>query len=729
MKLIIHPGHAKCGSTSIQNFLRVNRGKLFSSGYLVPDINFNFFDHPEVRHETESPRAFLEKIILGDDVGNFTEKLKSITGKYNHHTLIISAENLTNRISPGSNSYKIHQALKENFSEVTLIYYIKPQDNFILSSWQQWGYKKGLTLEEHTKQALAQHQPNYLNAVKCFENIFKKENIHVTPLNKKYLINQDLIMDFCSRSGIDTTELKVEVKEENKSLNPFICEELSKTPSLFKSPHDESVKRSLIEKVEDKSFLFKRHDSYLSVEKRKEIIKSFKKHNSYLHKNYFSHQDIEDIFQKHLEKISPYTKKTKENEKIKAKAAISKLNKNENKIKIVAIAKDEGAYLADWIYHHLYFGFDAIHIYVNRTKDKSYEILKKINEKYPNVTYDSIDWVDQLGSEAASHLQNICYSLALHESQKKQDCTHLLYIDIDEFWLPKNFSSSIHDCMRELNDPDVISFEWLIQVGEEHSFSPPPQNLNYQMASLVKTLFNINCSVKRMSVHKPLFTENVNHILANGEKFIPRNKRNQGGIIDSQRSFKNYTLMHRMYRSECEYIASLLRGNPENDFNIKLNRKSGYLTKGPTTKSFTISPQEYEEYLSKRKKYYKEIKVDKEISASQNLVKINSKKALKVIIVSLLEDEESTLKVLKGLKSESVSSVLKKTQKIINNAKLELSKLKEKNAGTLRDIAIKHENDKDYITAYYIMREAKKLRPNGPLINKKLTEYKKHITT
>ena len=54
-----------------------------------------------------------------------------------------------------------------------------------------------------------------------------------------------------------------------------------------------------------------------------------------------------------------------------------KINKSKIKTKIVAVAKDEGAYFSEWIHHHLYLGFDAIDIYVNRTSDNSLEILKK----------------------------------------------------------------------------------------------------------------------------------------------------------------------------------------------------------------------------------------------------------------------------------------------------------------------------------------------------------------
>ena len=46
----------------------------------------------------------------------------------------------------------------------------------------------------------------------------------------------------------------------------------------------------------------------------------------------------------------------------------------ELKIKLVAIAKDEAAYLPEWIFHHLYFGFDAIDIYVNNTTDNTHEL-------------------------------------------------------------------------------------------------------------------------------------------------------------------------------------------------------------------------------------------------------------------------------------------------------------------------------------------------------------------
>lgn len=55
----------------------------------------------------------------------------------------------------------------------------------------------------------------------------------------------------------------------------------------------------------------------------------------------------------------------------------------QNKVKIIAVAKDVGAYLAEWIHHHLYYGFSNIEIVLNRTADNSIQVLEHISKVYP----------------------------------------------------------------------------------------------------------------------------------------------------------------------------------------------------------------------------------------------------------------------------------------------------------------------------------------------------------
>ena len=49
----------------------------------------------------------------------------------------------------------------------------------------------------------------------------------------------------------------------------------------------------------------------------------------------------------------------------------------EAKIKLVAIAKNEAAYLPQWIHHHFSIGFNEIEIFINDTTDNSLAICEK----------------------------------------------------------------------------------------------------------------------------------------------------------------------------------------------------------------------------------------------------------------------------------------------------------------------------------------------------------------
>jgi len=49
------------------------------------------------------------------------------------------------------------------------------------------------------------------------------------------------------------------------------------------------------------------------------------------------------------------------------------------KIKLIAVAKDEAAYIPEWVYHHLNFGFDSISIYTNNISDNTRDVIDKIS--------------------------------------------------------------------------------------------------------------------------------------------------------------------------------------------------------------------------------------------------------------------------------------------------------------------------------------------------------------
>ena len=61
------------------------------------------------------------------------------------------------------------------------------------------------------------------------------------------------------------------------------------------------------------------------------------------------------------------------------------------RVRWCAIARDEGANVADGVFHHLRSGFDAIEVWINGTTDPSEEIPRRLGSRDPRVTYRVVD--------------------------------------------------------------------------------------------------------------------------------------------------------------------------------------------------------------------------------------------------------------------------------------------------------------------------------------------------
>jgi hypothetical protein len=249
---------------------------------------------------------------------------------------------------------------------------------------------------------------------------------------------------------------------------------------------------------------------------------------------------------------------------------------NRKKVRLVAIAKDESAYLPTWIFHHLHFGFDEIEIYINNTTDDSQLILDKISKKHP-VTYIMADFMyDQLDGES---FQIYAYKTA-HKKAIKDHIDYLLFLDIDEFWTPLDFTSTIHTCIKNLKSPDIISFEWVLKRNEETPFSFPYTNEDVVgQFHIVKSLFKTSLSNEYIHVHN-VIDPKAHNVLADGQ-LHPR--PGQWTIDGELISIKPYFILHRLWRSQLEYIYLLGQGmkafvseQDNTELNIKNNR-NGYL--------------------------------------------------------------------------------------------------------------------------------------------------------
>jgi hypothetical protein len=312
MELILHPGSGKCGSSSIQSFLYFNLENLETSNIWVADqeFKFRFEKESELQPFYKSAPIFYFKNLAEsqDGIEIFSNRLTEILDLANKNhckTLLISAENLTDVVltkKPG-----LHRVLQEKFDKIKVIFYVRRQDEWIVSAWQQWGHKTGVSLEEYVENAITLHFPNFLRKVQQLECIYDRKNISVVPLNKKAFKGGNLLADFCFRCGIDANSDK-SAKSYNQGLNPYLCDILRRVPSIYEDIHDNSIKKILESLIDTKEILYAKK-SILNEDQKCKILDTFEKDNRILVEEYFDAISYDDYI---CDKIEVNPNKEKE---------------------------------------------------------------------------------------------------------------------------------------------------------------------------------------------------------------------------------------------------------------------------------------------------------------------------------------------------------------------------------------------------------------------------------
>jgi len=287
MDLILHPGHGKCGSTSIQKFLYDNRAALEEKGYAVPDRFFHFrFERDCDFSVAQSAVNYLSEVnkqgnlyLLDQRIGNAIENAQ----KSDIHTFILSAENLAN-----SGAGPLHEIFLKYFDVKKVVYYIRRHDDLLLSAWQQWGHKSGKRFAEYCSQQMKSGHPRYADNAKMLESHYGRDAIEVAPFSRKVFHNGDLISDFLVRTGLDAfIHPKPASSIENKSLNPLVCDYLAQFPDIYETGHDNRPKINLQRYALSEPWLFEPRKDFLAETRRRAILRHFEVESRKLHAEYF----------------------------------------------------------------------------------------------------------------------------------------------------------------------------------------------------------------------------------------------------------------------------------------------------------------------------------------------------------------------------------------------------------------------------------------------------------
>lgn len=324
-------------------------------------------------------------------------------------------------------------------------------------------------------------------------------------------------------------------------------------------------------------------------------------------------------------------------------------NSMAEKTKLVAIAKDEGRYLPEWVFHHAYFGFDSFDIYINNTSDNSIIVLNELSKQF-NINVIN---ADAMYLEEPASFQRRAYNHALKNTDNKE-YGYVAFLDIDEFWTPKDFKTKVSTYLSKSKHFDVILFNWMIHQSEsdfnrcfsEHNLLVLDSHVKYMVRLGKKMNPNIhNAHGKNLCYVTSEFNE---------ANFTDESKAK----ISCDSTIPSAFIIHRLYRGQLEYISMLSRGRPRGD-RFKTNR-NGYYKNNNSAKGFHIDQSLINEYYIRFDILIDELSLKPLISSSEAFV-INRYRELLVNIKTGITNFEAKVlnKAFRNITLPEITSHIK----------------------------------------------------------------------
>lgn len=195
LRIIVHTGASKTGSTYLQNHLERNRPALLRRGIWYPEVGL-FWQRPRP-HKQAGHSGFLAAMRKGNaKLVNHLENGLSILGS-NVHTIILSSEAFfLNEDAPSLRKYL-------SAFPVVMSIYLRRQDDWANSQYCEFVAGGALgrtaqTVEEWLGNPITVKRLNYESYLERWRAAVGIENMLVRPYERDRLVNQDLLSDFAA---------------------------------------------------------------------------------------------------------------------------------------------------------------------------------------------------------------------------------------------------------------------------------------------------------------------------------------------------------------------------------------------------------------------------------------------------------------------------------------------------------------------------------------------------
>ena len=233
MRLILHVGHPKCASTTVQSLLWNNRAylagqglHLLGAGLQLPHENAGW-DWPlwDVNQDAQFGDRLVERLpdFRAQGIGS----------------LILSAENLAQP------AILAHVQAAFPHCRTTALYYVRRQDDFLVSSWRQWGMKRGISLVQHLLRRVAEGKPEYLAVARHLAQCLGHVAVRVGVLDPAFLEGGTIERDLWAALNLAGVPDRA-ADQANPSPDRASLIFLAAHPELFASEHDDRAVQQLL---------------------------------------------------------------------------------------------------------------------------------------------------------------------------------------------------------------------------------------------------------------------------------------------------------------------------------------------------------------------------------------------------------------------------------------------------------------------------------------------------